>query len=53
MEIDHEVISRVILLPLKKGCFQLQAKVCHKVLVNSLIKLAHEKVWLGKLTNST
>ena len=32
MEIDHEIISTVILLPsaesLKKGCCQLQAKVC-------------------------
>ena len=32
MEIDHEIISTVILLPFaesfKKGCFQLQAKVC-------------------------
>ena len=32
MEIDHEIISRVILLPsaesYKKGCCQLQAKVC-------------------------
>ena len=32
VEIDHEIISRVILLPsaesFKKGCCQLQAKVC-------------------------
>ena len=32
VEIDHEIISTVILLPfaesLKKGCCQLQAKVC-------------------------
>ena len=32
MEIDHEIISMVILLPsaesFKKGCCQLQAKVC-------------------------
>ena len=32
MEIDHEIISIVILLPsadtFKKGCCQLQAKVC-------------------------
>ena len=32
MEIDHEIISTVILLPspesIKKGCCQLQAKVC-------------------------
>ena len=32
VEIDHEIISKVILLPsaesFKKGCCQLQAKVC-------------------------
>ena len=32
VEIDHEIISTVILLPsaesFMKGCFQLQAKVC-------------------------
>ena len=32
MEIDHEIISTVIILPsaesFKKGCCQLQAKVC-------------------------
>ena len=32
VEIDHEIISAAILLPsadsFKKGCFQLQAKVC-------------------------
>ena len=49
MEIDHEIISSVILLPsaessFKKGCCQLQAKVCaRKVLVNCLFKLAQEK----------
>ena len=35
MEIDHEIISMVILLPspdsLKKGCCQLQAKVCAQI----------------------
>ena len=54
VEIDHEIISMVILLPsaesFKKGCFQLQAKVVHDVLVNCLIKLAQEKVGLGELT---
>ena len=32
LEIDHEIISTVILLPsaesFKKGCYQFQAKVC-------------------------
>ena len=48
VEIDHEIISTVILLhPLiQKWCCQLQAKVC----VQSLVKLAQEKVWLGELT---
>ena len=56
MEIDHEIISIIILLPsaesLKKGSCQLQAKVytVHKVLVNCLFKLALEKVGLGELT---
>ena len=35
MEIDHEIISMVILLPsaesFKKGCCQLQAKVCAQI----------------------
>ena len=35
VEIDHEIISRVILLPsadsFKKGCYQLQAKVCGQI----------------------
>ena len=34
-EIDHEIISTAILLPsadsLKKGCCQLQAKVCARI----------------------
>ena len=46
-EIDHEIISTVILLPsaesFMKGCFQLQAKVCARLLVNCLFKLAKEK----------
>ena len=54
MEIDHEIISMVILLAstesFKEGCCQLQAEVCHEVLVNLLFKLAQEKVWLGELT---
>ena len=35
VEIDHEIISTVILLPsadlFKKGCFPLQAKVCAQI----------------------
>ena len=44
VEIDHEIISTVILLPsadlFKKGC----------CLVNRLLKPAQEKVWLSELT---
>ena len=47
MEIDYEIISTVILLPsaesFMKGCCQLQAKVCARLLVNCLFKLAQEK----------
>ena len=54
VEIDHEIISTVILLPsadlFKKGCCQLQAKVCAQLLVDHLFKPAQEKVWLGELT---
>ena len=47
VEIDHEIISTVILLPsaesFMKVCCQLQAKVCARLLVNCLFKLAQEK----------
>ena len=47
VEIDHKMISTVILLPsadsFKKGCCQLQAKVLHELLVNRLFKPAQEK----------
>ena len=40
VEVDHEIISTVILLPptesFMKGCCQLQAKVCARLLVNCL-----------------
>ena len=53
VEIDHEIISTVILLPsadsFKKGCCQLQAKVCARI-TGYLFKPAQEKVWLGELT---
>ena len=53
MEIDHELFSMVSLL-----LRLIQEKVYvrtlqGKVLVNSLVKLAQEKVWLGVLTFST
>ena len=56
VEIDHGIISTVIFLPsaesFKKGCCQLQAKVCAQSTgqLLCLFKLAQEKVWLGELT---
>ena len=54
VEIDHEIISMVILLPsaesFKKCCCQLQANYVHELLVNHLFKLAQEKVQLDELT---
>ena len=50
VEIDHEIISTVSLLPsaesFMKGCCQLQAKVC----VTACSSLPRKKVWLGELT---
>ena len=52
-EIDHEIISTVILLPSTESrrVFVIyKRKYVHKVLVNRLFKLVREKVWLGELT---
>ena len=50
-KIDHEFIFKVILLPsadlLKKGCFQLQAKVCARITGS----LPRKKVWLVEVQN--
>ena len=48
VEIDHEIISTVILLP--KVVVSYKQKYVQEVLVNRLFKLAQEKVWLGELT---
>ena len=56
VEINHEIISTAIILPFrgfKKSCSQLHAKVCAKVLVNCLVKLAQDKMRLGELTIPT
>ena len=55
VEIDHEIISKVILLPstesFKKVFLSVTSKkYVHEVLVNCLFKLTQEKVWLGELT---
>ena len=47
VEIDHEIISTVILLPspesFKKGCCQLQAKVCTSSTGQLLVQACPEK----------
>ena len=53
VEIDNEIISTVILLPSsdsRRVVISYKRKNVHKVLVNCLVKLAQEKVWLGELT---
>ena len=54
VEIDHEIISTVILLlPLiysRRVVVSYKRKYVHKLLVNRLLKPAQEKVWLSKLT---
>ena len=59
VEIDHEIVSTAILLSsadLRMVVVSYKRKCVHKVLVNrlnGLVKLAQEKVWLGKLTVPT
>ena len=55
MEIDHEIISTVILLPKlliysRRVVVSYKRKYVHKLLVNRLLKPAQEKVWLSELT---
>ena len=54
VEIDHEIISMVILLlPLiysRRVVVSYKPKYVHKLLVNRLLKPAQEKVWLNELT---
>ena len=54
MEIDHEIIPTVFLLPLadsfKKVVVRYKRKYVHELLVNRLFKPVQEKVWLGELT---
>ena len=56
VEIDHEIISTVILLPSadsRKVVVSYKRKYVHKVLVNCLVKFAQEKVWLGDSLDMT
>ena len=54
VEIDHEIISTVILLlPLiysRRVVVSYKRKCVHKLLVNRLLKPDQEKVWLSELT---
>ena len=53
MEIDHEIIFTIILLhsaDSRRVVVSSKRKYVHEVLVNCLVKLAQEKVWLGELT---
>ena len=54
VEIDHEIISTVILLlPLiysRRIVVVYKRKYVHELLVNRLSKPAQEKVWIDKLT---
>ena len=54
VEIDHEIISTVILLlPLiysRRVVVSYKRKYVHKLLVNRYLKPAQEKVWLSELT---
>ena len=51
VEIDHEIISTVILLLYsRRVVVSYKRKYVHELLVNLLFKPAQEKVWLGELT---
>ena len=47
VEIDHEIISTVVLLPsaesFMKGCYQLQAKVCARITGYPLVQACRGK----------
>ena len=47
MEINHELSSMVILLLLIQEGLCYKLKYEHKILVNRLVKLVQQKVWLG------
>ena len=53
VEIDHEIISMVVLLcstDSRRVVASYKGKYVHEVLVIPLVKLAQEKMWLGELT---
>ena len=55
VEVDHEIVSTIILLlsaDSRRVAVRYKRKygTVHEVLVNHLVKLAHENVWLSELT---
>ena len=51
LEIDHEIVSMAILPSAdSRRVVSYKLKYVHKVLVNCLVKLAQEKVWIDELT---
>ena len=55
-EIDHEMISTVIILPSadsRRIAVSYKQKNVHEVLVNCLVKLAQEKLWLESIVCTT
>ena len=56
VEIAHDIISTAILIPSsdsRRAVVSYKRKYVHEVLVNRLVKLAQEKVWLDELTVTT
>ena len=57
VEIDHEIISTVILLPsaesFKQGCCQLQAKVCARSMLSVTSESMCTKYWLTACSSLT
>ena len=56
VEMDHEIISRAILLPFpdsRRVVVSYKRKYVHEVLVNRLVKLAQGKNLVGELTIPT
>ena len=57
VEIDHEIISMVIITPpsadSRRVVVSYKCKYVREVLANGLVKLAQENLWLGELTLST
>ena len=47
LEINHEIISTVIFLLLIQVHVSYKQKYVHQALINRLVKLAQEIVWLG------